>query len=362
MKNPLIAWDQCHRSDNPSGQRFDTIIDVRTPLEYAHDHLPGAINAPILSNEQRVVIGTMFRQGQAHAATRLGAAMVARNLAEHLDTLCADRPSDWKPLVYCWRGGKRSGSVASCFSLIGWQTRQLQGGYKAYRRWVAQKLAILPQQFRYIVLTGHTGTGKTQLLSALARQNAQVLDLENMACHRGSLLGIAPDGAQPSQKMFDSRLTQALQCLDPNQPVFVEAESQRIGSLLLPTSLLQQMYQSACIAISASLPDRVHFLVQDYRHLFDEPEALKQKLAMLTHLHGKHTIRAWHNLVDQHAWPGLARQLIEQHYDPAYRRSSHHHFTRLGEALLFPFRPSSNSDDSDQQAKALLEQLTISRL
>ncbi|WP_017924932.1 tRNA 2-selenouridine(34) synthase MnmH, partial [Burkholderia glumae] len=171
---------------------FDEIIDVRTPLEYAEDHIPGALNAPVLSNDERVIVGTMYKQESPHEATRIGAAWVARNIATHLETTFADRPLNWRPLIYCWRGGKRSGSMTTWLNLIGWRARQLDGGYKTYRRSVVDALGALPARFRYIVLTGRTGSGKTQLLGALARAGAQTLDLERLAVHRGSLLGALP--------------------------------------------------------------------------------------------------------------------------------------------------------------------------
>jgi tRNA 2-selenouridine synthase len=192
LKNLIVTLDR-------AGE-FDEIIDVRTPLEFAEDHIPGALNAPVLSNEERVIVGTMYRQVSPYEATRVGAAMVARNIARHLDTTFADRPRNWRPLIYCWRGGKRSGSMTAWFNLIGWQARQLDGGYKAYRRSVCATLDTLPAQFRYITLVGHTGCGKTRLLNALRAEGAQTLDLEALARHRGSLLGALPGVPQPTQK------------------------------------------------------------------------------------------------------------------------------------------------------------------
>ncbi|HEY9459405.1 MAG TPA: tRNA 2-selenouridine(34) synthase MnmH, partial [Paralcaligenes sp.] len=188
---------------------FDEIVDVRTPLEYAEDHIPGAINAPVLSNEERVVIGTLYTQSRFEA-TRLGAALVAKNIGRHLETQFANRPRQWRPLIYCWRGGKRSEAMSTWFNLIGWQARQLEGGYKTYRRWVIEMVQSLPGRFHYIILTGPTGTGKTRLLHALKRAGAQTLDLEDLARHRGSLLGALPGQSQPSQKSFDSRLVDTL--------------------------------------------------------------------------------------------------------------------------------------------------------
>ncbi|QNM97610.1 tRNA 2-selenouridine(34) synthase MnmH [Chitinimonas koreensis] len=336
--------------------RFDTLVDVRTPLEFADDHLPGAINVPVLSDEERVAVGTLYKQAPFEA-TRYGAALVARNIAHHLDTTFADRPPRWKPLIYCWRGGKRSGSMTAWFNLIGWKARQLEGGYKAYRHEVLARLDRLPGRFDYRVLAGLTGSGKTRLLRALAGRGAQVLDLERLACHRGSLLGALPGEAQPSQKSFESRLAQALAGLDPARPVFVEAESRRIGSLRLPQALMQALAGAACIRVEARPEDRVAFLCQDYAALFADPAAFKQQLARLAELHGRRTVAHWHALVDAGAMAELFAELIERHYDPAYLRSSHGLYARLPQALPFAFRP--DAADLGPEADRLLAGLSM---
>jgi len=300
--------------------RFDEVIDVRTPAEYAEDHIPGALNAPVLSNEERVIVGTRYKQNPFEA-TRMGAAMVARNLARHLDTLFADRPHTWRPLVYCWRGGKRSGAMTAWMNLIGWRARQLEGGYKAYRHWVLAELARLPGQLQLVVLSGNTGCGKTRLLQAIAAQGGQILDLEALARHRGSLLGAWPDATQPSQKGFDSALAAALQGLDLARPVFIEAESKRIGLVQLPGTLMDALRQGQVVEVEASLGDRVDYLCQDYAHLFSQAEIFKRQLARLTELHGKEEITRWQAMVDRAAMPELFEALIVRHYDPAYRRS-----------------------------------------
>ncbi|MCG2600118.1 MAG: tRNA 2-selenouridine(34) synthase MnmH, partial [Achromobacter sp.] len=256
---------------------FDDIIDVRTPLEYADDHIPGALNAPVFSNEERARVGTLYRQAPFEA-TRLGAALAARNIANHLDTTFAGRPQSWRPLVYCWRGGKRSGSMTVMFNMIGWRARQLDGGYKTYRRATLEALDALPAGLRFVVLTGPTGSGKTRLLHALAQAGAQTLDLEALAAHRGSLLGARPGVPQPTQKGFDTQLAARLRALDAARPVFVEAESRKIGAVALPDTLLAALHQGACIAVSASREDRAQFLQHDYAQLFDDPAGCKSQL------------------------------------------------------------------------------------
>ncbi len=333
---------------------FDDIIDVRTPLEFAEDHIPGAINAPVLSNEERVIVGTLYKTSPFEA-TRLGAAMVARNIGHHLDTLFADRPRNWRPLIYCWRGGKRSGATTTWFNLIGWQARQLDGGYKAYRHHVLEELDRLPSRLTYIALTGHTGTGKTRLLHALAEAGAQVLDLEGLARHRGSLLGALPESAQPSQKGFDTALAAALSTLDADRPVFIEAESRRIGHITLPATLLDAFRAGRCVKVVAPLDARVRFLLHDYAHLFDTPEYFKDQLTRLIGLHSRQTVDHWHALIDGGERAQLFAELVEKHYDPAYARSSLNSFSQIGDALEFGFDPSAAAPLS--QARELIERL-----
>jgi tRNA 2-selenouridine synthase len=344
LKNLLTSLD--HLAD------FDEIVDVRTPLEYADDHIPGALNAPVLSNEERVIVGTMYKQVSPFEATRVGAALVARNLARHLETTFADRPRTWRPLVYCWRGGKRSGSVTTLFNMIGWQARQLDGGYKTYRRATLDTLERLPATFRYVVLTGPTGSGKTRLLHALAAAGAQILDLEQLAAHRGSLLGALPGEPQPSQKGFDTAVVTALSACDASRPVFVEAESRRIGKVSLPAVLLETVHRGTCIEVQTSREDRATFLLHDYAHLFDHPETFKEQLSKLIGLHSRERVGGWQRLVDEGRGAELARELIDLHYDPAYARSSGQHFNQLQHARRMLFRP--NDPDSVEQARALL--------
>jgi tRNA 2-selenouridine synthase len=330
---------------------FDEIIDVRTPLEFAEDHIPGALNAPVLTNEERVIVGTLYK-ASPFEATRLGAAMVARNIAHHLQTLFADRPRNWRPLVYCWRGGKRSGAMTVWFNMIGWQARQLDGGYKSYRCSVLEQLKRLPPMLTYIALTGHTGTGKTRLLHALAEAGEQVLDLEGLARHRGSLLGALPDSPQPTQKAFETELAAALSRLDPARPVFVEAESRRIGAINLPTSLLEAFRAGRCVCIVAPLEMRVKFLLEDYAHLFDQPQYFKDQLERLIGLQSRQTVEHWHALIDAGERARLFAELVERHYDPAYARSSLRSFGHIEDALKFAFDPCA--PDRVEQARQMV--------
>lgn len=327
MQNPRVATVS-QLSD------FDEIIDVRSPLEYAEDHIPGAINAPVLDDEQRARVGTLYTQESPFVAKKLGAALIARNIAHHLDNLFCDRPKQWKPLVYCWRGGQRSGAMAHILAQVGWSTGRLDGGYKGYRRQVLADLDTLPAALRFRVVCGPTGSGKSRLLHVLQEQGAQVLDLEALAQHRGSLLGNLPNEPQPSQKMFESRIWDVLRRCDPKRPVFVEAESKKIGVLSMPERLLEQIRASECLLIDAPVEARVKLLMEDYAHFLSDPALLIQRLTPLLPLHGRQVLDHWQQLAEQGAWEELVGKLLNEHYDPAYRRSTAHNFPRLPDARL----------------------------
>lgn len=314
---------------------FDEIIDVRSPAEFAEDHMPGAVNCPVLSNEERARVGTLYKQDSPFAAKKVGAALVARNIAGHIEVRFLDKPREWKPLVYCWRGGKRSGAMAHVLRQIGWHAGTLEGGYKSWRRHVVAELAELPRRFAYRVVTGATGSGKSRLLEALAAQGAQVLDLEALAAHKGSVLGSLPDAAQPSQKMFESRLLAVLQRLTFDRPVFVEAESRKIGALQVPDALLETMRASPCLRIEATDAARVAFLIGDYDYFLADPASLKEKLDCLRELQSGEVLSRWNALIDNHDWPALVGELLELHYDPLYRRSQGRNYVRFADAPRF---------------------------
>jgi tRNA 2-selenouridine synthase len=333
---------------------FDEILDVRSPAEYAEDHIPSAISVPVLDNEQRARVGTLYTQVSPFEAKKLGAALIARNIASHIERHFMDKPKDWRPLVYCWRGGQRSGAMAHILSQTGWATGQLQGGYKAYRQFVRTELQTLPASFGFRVICGPTGSGKSRFLQSLAECGAQVLDLETLANHRGSLLGGLPDSPQPSQKGFETQLWDALRKFDPQQLVFVEAESRRIGVLSLPDSLLHGMWQADCIHLRAGLEARATLLLEDYGHFLTQPELLLEKLDQLVSLHSRQTLEHWRQLAGNREWRQLVTELLKLHYDPAYNRSTHSHFVRFGEALELQL-PRLDSADLGQAARRLIE-------
>jgi len=312
--------------------QFDAIIDVRSPSEYAEDHIPRALSCPVLDDIERAKVGTLHKQVSSFEARRTGAALVARNIARHVETAFAGKPPGWKPLVYCWRGGKRSAAMAHVLREIGWDARTLEGGYKSYRKHVVEELAELPQRFRFRVVHGVTGSGKSRFLRALRKAGAQTLDLEELAAHRGSVLGNLPERPQPSQKMFESLLLRELAGLDSSKPVHVEGESRKIGQLQVPTALIEAMRASECVVLDAGLETRVALLMDEYRHFFADPAALGAQLDCLVELHGRERIDRWKRLAERGEWPALVARLLEEHYDPAYKRSAARNFAKLSDA------------------------------
>jgi tRNA 2-selenouridine synthase len=315
----------------PQLDQFDAIIDVRSPGEFALDHIPGAINCPVLDDEERIRVGTMYKQVNAFEAKKVGAALVARNIAKHLETLWLDKPRDWKPLIYCWRGGNRSGSMAHILAKVGWPAIQLDGGYKAYRARVSEELDN-PPPLRFRVICGTTGSGKSRLLEVLDSIGAQVLDLEKLAAHRGSVLGHLPSEPQPSQKMFETRIWDKLRHFDPALPVFVESESKKVGNLRVPDAVMDAMRQSPCINLTLSRPNRVRLLMEDYSHFTDSPQALNTQLDCLVKLHGREKIDAWHAMANGGQMAQLVDELLVEHYDPAYLRSIDRNFVQVAKA------------------------------
>jgi tRNA 2-selenouridine synthase len=332
--------------------QFDTIVDVRSESEFAIDHLPGAVNCPVLTDAERVEIGTLYKQVSPFEARRAGAALVAGNIARHLRSCFPERPRTWSPLVYCWRGGERSASIVHVMARIGWRVLQLEGGYRAFRRLVVGALATLPAQFRYRVLCGATGSGKSRLLNHLDRAGAQVLDLEALAAHRGSVLGDLPGQPQPSQKQFETRLWWALRRLDPARPVFVESESRRIGDCQLPDALLGAIRQSACVALDVPVAQRIRLLRDEYRHYERYPERLCAQLDCLAALHGRAAVDRWKAMVQNDSWDALVACLLQEHYDPVYCRSIQSNYLRAGEAVCVSI-PSADASEFERAARQL---------
>jgi tRNA 2-selenouridine synthase len=312
---------------------FPDRVDVRSPSEFAEDHVPGAESRPVLDDAERAQIGTMYAQVSSFAAKRAGAALVARNIAAMLEGPFASRPKGWAPVVYCWRGGQRSRSLVHMLNEIGWRAVQLDGGYRAWRRHVIATIEARPAQLSFVVICGLTGSGKSRLLDALAAEGAQVVDLEALAKHRGSLLGDLPGEGQPAQKWFESQLAAALLALDPRRPVYVESESKRIGTVQVPDALLAAMRAARCVRLETAAELRVALLKDEYAHYLADPAALSERLALLVPLHGKATIERWTAAAAAGDFDALVPDLLARHYDPTYLRAIERNFPGIDDAI-----------------------------
>lgn len=367
-------------TQQPWTEAYSEIIDVRSESEFAEDRVPGAINLPVLHDAERAKVGTIYKQVCPFEARKVGASLVAQNIARHLESHFAAKDKGYHPLVYCWRGGQRSNSIALVLSQVGWQVTVLDGGYKTYRAYVRDRLEHLPKQFTFRVLCGMTGSGKTHILRQLGDRGLQVLDLEGLANHRGSLLGqewesgrveeeeneatsdrpassspqVGKLSPQPSQKHFESLLLQQLQRFDASQPVWVEAESNKIGQIYLPPSFWQQIKQAQCVEIQLPLEARIERLLQEYLHFITHPNLLKQKLQYLKSRYGREKIQEWYSLIDASQWHTLVEDLLTYHYDPAYDQSIERCYLRVERKLQI-------ADLSDASINALLDALEFSK-
>jgi tRNA 2-selenouridine synthase len=320
---------------------FDALIDARSESEHAEDRLPGAVNWPSLTDAERQEVGTIHQQVSPFEAKKRGAALVAANIARHLSRHIADKPKTWRPLVYCWRGGKRSHSLALVLDQIGFRVHLIEGGYKAFRHVVLAELPALAQRLHYRVICGPTGSGKTRLLHALADRGAQVLDLEGLAHHRSSVLGLMPGQTQPSQKHFDTRIWQALRHFDPARPIYVESESKKVGNVAVPEALILAMRASDCIHLRLSDDERVALLLEDYDWFVQDPEFFCERLAALTQLRGRAKVEQWQAQVRAGQTAQVVRELLALHYDPTYEASIRRNFMRWEQAETVQARDRS---------------------
>ncbi len=333
--------------------QFDTLIDARSEGEYAEDHLPGAVNWPTLHDEERKSIGTLYKQVNAFEAKKRGAALAARNISTHIEAHVLDKPRDWAPLAYCWRGGKRSGSLSLVLDQIGFRMSLIEGGYKAFRAAMLLDIEARAAQLQFQVICGTTGSGKTRLLQALRSAGAQVLDLEDLARHRSSVLGALPGVAQPTQKRFDTLVWEQLRQFDPTRVVFVESESKKVGNVSIHPTLVDAMRNSPCSVVDLSLEQRVELLLEDYAYFTANPEQFCNRLDALTAQRGKVVIEAWKALVRQGNLRPVVQDLLVAHYDPVYLQSMERNFVQYGQAnTLAP------ADRSAPSMQALADSLT----
>jgi tRNA 2-selenouridine synthase len=311
---------------------FDAVIDARSESEYAEDHLPGAVNWPVLNDAERAEVGTTYKQVSPFEARKRGAALVASNIARHIEQQIADKPKNWQPLVYCWRGGQRSGSLALVLGQIGFRVSLVEGGYKAFRTALLAGLPRVVSRLQYRVVCGPTGSGKTRLLQALEAAGAQVLDLEALASHRSSVLGLIPGQPQPSQKRFDTLVWEKLRSFQPSRPVYVESESRKVGNLAVPEPLMGAMRASPCVRLDLPDDERVRLLLEDYEFFCRDPNFFCERLEALVTLRGRELVDTWQKQVRAGDVESVVRELLVKHYDPGYAASTRRNFVGFGDA------------------------------
>jgi len=277
-----------------SSLRSSITIDVRSPAEFEHAHIPHALNLPLFDNEQRALIGTTYKKQSREAAIKVGLPLFGAKMLPMIETVEAwikDRQKEndlTKPTIYvhCWRGGMRSAAVAWLLDLYGYKVIQLTGGYKAYRNWVLAQFTI-PYSLK--VLGGYTGSGKTEILHALQEKNYAVIDLEGLAHHKGSAYGAIGQLPQPSQEMFENIVAEKLLEVNKKQKsIWIEDESQRIGTVLIPTPLFHLMRNSTCYFMTIPFEQRLNFIVEGYGS-FDQKSLIEATMRIQKRLGGLET-------------------------------------------------------------------------
>lgn len=334
----------------------DEVIDVRAPCEYVEDHISGSINLPVLEDSERERVGTIYKQDSSFDARKIGASLVSANIARHLAEHFADKPKGYRPVVYCWRGGQRSGSLGIVLSSIGWDVSVIEGGYKAYRSNVSETIERIAPKLNLVVLNGYTGAGKTLLLKQLEEGGAQVLDLEGLACHKGSVFGGDPENPQPAQKRFESLIYDRLRTFHGDEPVFIEAESAKIGRLNLPNPLWQKMKISPVIEIDSPLAARAAYLKSDYEEWLEDLDRIHHTLDRLTNFHSKDQIQRWRELAEEGSWHDFVAELLAGHYDKCYTVGGNGHFEKPTLSVLLP---SHSKDQIGSAAKELTQKAKI---
>ncbi|MBE7368389.1 tRNA 2-selenouridine(34) synthase MnmH [Ramlibacter pallidus] len=344
---PIAAADAIARL-----AEFDAVVDARSEGEFAEDHLPAAVNWPSLNDAERHEVGTTYKQVNPFEARKRGAALVAANIARHIEREVMDKPKGWKPLVYCWRGGQRSGSLSLVLGQIGFQVHVIEGGYKAFRGALLEQLPVLARSLQYRVVCGPTGSGKTRLLQALEAAGAQVLDLEGLASHRSSVLGLIPGQPQPTQKRFDTLVWEKLRGFDPARPVYVESESKKVGNVAVPEALMAAMRASPCLRLDLADDERVQLLLEDYAFFSRDTDLFCRRLDALVQLRGREQVKAWQDQVRAGAIEPVVRELLFKHYDPGYASSTLRNFKAFADA-----RPLAPRDRTPEAMQALAREI-----
>ena len=315
MRDEEITVAKCLTLENP------LFIDLRSPSEYQEATIPGAINLPFFNDQERAEIGTIYRQQSPCQARARGLELIAPRLPE-LTGAIGSYAQDRQVVIFCWRGGERSQAMAEVLHLMRIPFYRLHGGYKAYRRYVLDRLACYPLG-DVVVMHGLTGCGKTQIINRLIERGYAAVDLEGLARHRGSVFGSIGMENQPGQKMFDSLLWCELKRLAPWPYLLVECESKRIGNIHLPEHLSQKMEQGRHILVYDTLENRIQRLVQDYvSHGEENIEQLIQGVRALEKHLGKSRVNQCVYLIEKRIFSEVVEYLLVDYYDKLYEYPS----------------------------------------
>ena len=321
---------------------------MRSEKEFQEDHIPGAINYPVLNNSEREIVGTLYKT-DTFAGKKLGAALITKNISKLLADEFAKNLISWNPLIYCWRGGERSNALALILNRIGFKVFYLDGGYKSYRKFVLKNLSEKVSHLKFKVICGLTGSGKTRFLEIVRQKGHQVLDLEGLAKHSGSLLGAHPHYPQPSQKYFETLLHSEICCMNDSKVVYVESESKKIGNRHVPDCLINKIRQSECIWLDVPLEIRVQNLIDSYQHLINQPLKLKHLLSKFKGISDENKIKEYTNYLELADWTELVKKLLVCHYDPLYKQSINKNFSEIRSAVSVEFiDPSNHSSTIDE--------------
>ena len=325
-------------------EQFHDIVDVRTPDEFLIDHIPGSINLPVLSSEERAVVGTLYKK-DSFEGKKLGASLISKNIASHLKEFFKDKDRSHRPVVYCQRGGERSKSLATVLSRIGMKPLVIDGGYKAYRRHIVRSIDELVSKVSFRVLCGLTGCGKTKILKHLSSLGCQVINLEELASHCGSLLGANPNVTQPSQTLFESKIFFSLEKITPEKIVYVESESKKIGDRHIPNSIISNMRNSHCVWIESSMENRVELLLKDYNFFTKDVSKLQEIMKKFSSYIGKKEYATINDALTNEKWESFVTALLKNHYDPLYEKSINKNFPLIRESKRVKLEQFGNDAD-----------------
>lgn len=318
------------------------LIDVRTPKEFLLEKIPNSVNVPVLLDEERVIVGTTYVQVSKELAKKKGVEFISKRLPEIFEQIQELSKKYSKLIFMCARGGMRSSSMTSLFASLGYKVAKLEGGYKAYREFINQIIPKANEGFKYIVVHGRTGVGKTKVLNKMAELGVSVMDLEKMAAHKGSFFGALGEKLPQSQKRFDGEIFEFLRTCKTKY-IVVESESKRIGNLYVPEPIYEAMTNGIHIFIDTSITNRLDILMEDYTHVpSDEIEECIKKVARYV---SKEKTNNYLRLLNEGKLRELGEILIEQYYDPLYEVSIDKH----------EFEFSLTYEDMDSCAKKLAD-------